>query len=254
MAQMSTAGLAAMMFLVNFVIVYAWAIDPGDTATRKDKPLVIRTMSRVHSASFFYFGGKIAEENPAIDLSISVETPRFGYSFLKAADLADIHSSFNFALATVYGHLNNRNRIRFTPQMIVLIEQPNKLVDEGSDIGITFTSLYRVSESITIEETAICFNMVFETAHRDFINRLRLLYSAKHLDLTAMLWHNNNLLDEETHITSALSVAYNRVKISKMVRVGATLTASATLASSDTEHVAKQRALMLTISVSTLKN
>lgn len=252
--RMTFPIILAISFFGHFIIVLpALALNAEDTVSRKTRPLIIRTTSRLHSATFFYLGGKIAGENPGMDVSINLETPRFGYSFLKAADLADLQSSFNFALAALYLHLNT-GKFRFTPQAIVLIEQPGKLVDKGSDMGVTFTSLYRISDVFAVEETAICFNLFFETSHLDFINRLRLLYSKRHVDLTAMFWHNNDVLDHDTHVTSAISVAYARVKISKTALISAMVTASATLASSGEERVPKENALMITISVTTLNN
>jgi hypothetical protein len=145
---------------------------PSDTTEKRHKDLSLRITSRIHSTSFFYFGGKIAEYNPGFDLNLNIETPNCGYTFFKAADLTDIHSSFNFALAGIYKNFSFKNRYKFTPQVILLLEQPYKVVDEGSDFGITFTNSYKVSPSLTIEETVIFFNLVFETVYMDMINRI----------------------------------------------------------------------------------
>src|SRR5690349_14257107 len=76
--------------------------DPDDSTKKKQqKQVSLRLTSRVHSGGFFYFGGKVAEYSPAFDFAVNFETPHFNYMFFKAADLGNLHSSFNFALAGI---------------------------------------------------------------------------------------------------------------------------------------------------------
>jgi hypothetical protein len=223
---------------------------PRDSAAVKQSNPILRITSRVHSTSFFYFGGKIAEYNPGFDLNLNVETRNFGYTFFKAVDLTDIHSSFNFALAGIYKNFNFKNKFKFTPQVILLLEQPYKVVDEGSDFGVTFTSSCKLNSYLTIEETVIFFNLVFETGYMDIINRMRILYSKKHIDLIVMGWNNNGLMDHENHSTAALSVGYNRVKLSNRLMLGSSVMASDTVYSSDQSHVPKRKGIIFTLSLS----
>jgi hypothetical protein len=227
----------------------ALATDPGDSTTKKkSRDVAMRITSRVHSAGFFYFGGKLAEYSPAFDVNFNIESKTFGYTFFKAADLTDVHSSFNFALAAIYKNIPLNKKVRITPQFIALIEQPNKVVDKGSDVGVTFMTSWKMNERLTVEETAILFNLMFEQQHMDMINRLRVIYSAKHWDLIMMGWHNNDLLDHQQHTTGALSAGYNRVRVGSKILLGATVMASATLYSSDLVDVPERKGVIVSLS------
>jgi hypothetical protein len=227
----------------------AFGEDPSDsTDKKKSRNVSLRITSRAHTAGFFYFGGKVAEYNPAFDINVNLESRNFGYTFFKAVDLADVHSSFNFALAAIYKHIPVGKKLRFTPQLIVLIEQPNKLVDEGSDAGVTLMTTWKINDHFSLEETAILFNLVFEQQHMDMINRLRLQYTNRHFDVMMMAWHNNKLMDHGQHATGGLSVGYNRVRIADRVLLGATLMGSATVMSSDTTDVPERKGVIFTLS------
>jgi hypothetical protein len=220
---------------------------PEDSVRKKHQVSTLRLTTRAHSSGFFYFGGKLAEYNPAFDFNINLETPTFGYTFFKATDLTNIHSSFNFALAAIYKNFAVK-KFKYTPQVLVLIEQPHRIVDEGSDVGFTFTTSYKISNSLTVEHTVIFFNLIFETAYMDVINRMRVLYSKNHMDFTLMGWHNNGVLDSEHHLTAAISAAYNRIKISNHLNIGAGVMASATGYSSDIGTVPERKGITFTVS------
>ncbi len=218
--------------------------DPKDSVqAKKQKQHALRITARTHSGGFFYFGGRLSERNPAFDVNVTVEGKHFGYTFFKAMDLTDIHSSFNFALAGLFKNININQKLRVTPQVLVLIEQPNHIVDEGSDVGVTFTTAYKFNDQFSIDETVIVFNVAFETSELDMINRLRLLYTKKHVDVILMGWHNNQVLDHDYHVTSALSIGYNRIKVNDRLNVGASLMASSTMLSSNIADTPKKNGL-----------
>jgi hypothetical protein len=239
--------ITPLFFLYLSIFISSSLACSLDTTDRNQHDLALKITSRIHSGGFFYFGGKMAEYNPAIDINLTAESRSLGFVLFKAADLADIHSSFNFALAGVYKNIHPAPRLKLTPQFIALIEQPSRIVDEGSDVGVTITTAYKLNNFLTIEETMIFFNLIFETKHLDFINRIRLLYSRKNLDLALMGWHNNNLLDHASHGTAALSLGYNRVKISPRFSMGASIMASSTFISSDKEDVPERNGLIVSV-------
>jgi hypothetical protein len=218
-----------------------------DSVEQKTKAISMKVTSRFHSAGFFYFGGKVAEYHPAFDLHFNVETKFLGYTFFKAFDLQDIHSSFNFALAGVYKNIPVGKKLKFTPQVIILIEQPHKVVDEGSDLGGTLTTALKLTDRITFEETFILFNVLFETKHMDIINRFRLLYSEKHLDVIFTGWHNHSFLDEDEHSTGALSLGYNRIKVRDQFLLGLSIMGSTTIKSSNREEVPERKGIVCSV-------
>jgi hypothetical protein len=243
-----TASLV-LLFYLNAAIA-ATAYNIRDTTSAKRSLRLLKFTGRAHSAGYFYYGGKLAERNPSFDITMNLETATVGYTFLKAVDLADIHSSFNFALAGIHKHIAIGKKLKITPQFVVLIEQPTKIVDEGSDVGATFTLTYKPSRSITIEETLILFNLVFETTHLDCINRGRVTWSQKHLDVMLTGWHNNSFLDREAHATSTLSIAYNRIKFGERITVGTAVMGSSTFFSTDSNKVPERHAIVFSLTVS----
>jgi hypothetical protein len=245
MEHVSTKRL--LLFLAIALPISGRANVLADSTRQKQREIATKLTVRTHSAGFFYFGGKVAEYNPAADLSFNMESRNFGFTVFKAADLSDLHSSFNFALAGIYKNILLHKRLRVTPQFLVLIEQPNRIVDEGSDVGCTLTTAWKISNTLSLDETFIVFNVVFETEHMDMINRMRLTYTKKHFDIIGMAWHNNGIIDREKHLTSALSVGYNRVNVSSSLTLGATLMAASTWVSSNKEEVPERKGVVLTL-------
>jgi hypothetical protein len=241
-------AIASCVFLSALISNKTMAASTSiDSVDQKTKVISAKLTSRFHSAGFFYFGGKVAEYHPAFDLHFNLETKFLGYTFFKAFDLQDIHSSFNFALAGVYKNIQAGKKLRFTPQLIILIEQPHKIVDEGSDVGGTLTTALKLTDRITFEETFILFNVLFETKHMDIINRFRLLYSEGHLDLIFTGWHNHSFPDEDEHSTGAISVGYNRIKVSDHFLLGASIMGSATIKSSNREEVPERKGIICSV-------
>jgi hypothetical protein len=196
------------------------ATPPTDSTQQKKQSLAVRVTARTHSSSFFYYGGKVAESNPAFDLHTGIEHKNFGLTLFRAVDLANAHSSYNFALAAVYKNILVTKKLKFTPQVLVLLEQPYKFADKGSDVGYTFTTTYKLNNNCSIEETFILFNLIFEQQHMDMINRLRFLYQYQHVDLMLTAWHNNGLIDTDEHATVSLTAGLNRLKLGKTFSLG----------------------------------
>ena len=111
---------------------------------------------------------------------------------------------------------------------------------------------YKLTKELTIEETFILFNIVFETSYLDIINRIRLMYAKKHLDIFLMAWNNNSWVDAEKHYTGALSIAYNRVKISEHLQIGAGVMAAGTYLSSDRTEVPERKGIVFTLTATVI--
>jgi hypothetical protein len=95
-----------------------------------------------------------------------------------------------------------------------LLEQSKTFADKGSDIALILFVNYKLAKRLNLEYATLFGNFVVDPEEKDWVNRLRLTYSTKHLDVIASGWHNNHVFDEYDYITYSVSVFYSRVKIS----------------------------------------
>jgi hypothetical protein len=241
-----------------FTVVISVTVTPGElNATQLDSlkdstqnvkqghHSNIRLTTRLHTRGIFGYGGMIANENPAFDLTVNYERKSWGCLFLKAIDLRDLQSPYDFSLALLYKNFHAGPRIIFTPFAGFVIEQRHHFIDHDSDGMIILLTSFKVTPKITLEHCGRFSNTFFETQYFDWLNRVRLLYSHKHLDLTASGWHNNRIFDDSGYTTLGLSAAYSRIRLSERVKLSAMVTGMVVAKNADAEPI--PNGLVLTI-------
>src|SRR6185436_54380 len=97
----------------------------------------------------------------------------------------------------------------------------NSIADHGSDVALILTTAYKISRAWTLDYSALFGNLVLVPEEKDWVNRVRLTYSKKHLDVFATGWHNNKVLDQAEYLTFGLSTFYSRVKLADGLLVNA---------------------------------
>lgn len=216
--------LLSVLALISSVAV-ANAFDGGDsTRSVKKEPRSKSTlMVRTHNAGYFAFTTRIISTNPALDFFYTYDRKKWGFMAFKAFDLYDHTTANNFMLMMFRKTFRLNNRLTITPHVGTILEQTNSFADKGSDISSIIITSYKISNSLTIDHTAILGNLIIEPMSRDWFNRLRLLYSKKHWDLTLQACHNNRVIDYDNseYFSTGLHVFYNRLKISNHVLMGA---------------------------------
>ena len=209
----------------------------------------IRSTARIHTKGMFTYGGRISSDNPAFDINFIYDRKKWGFLFYKAFDLKDHTTANNFTLAVLYKNFKLGKRLTFTPNVGVLLEQPHQFADHGSDLVFITTTAFKVNPKLTLEHTALFGNLVIEPETRDYVNRLRLLYSAKHLDVTYMLWHNNSMFDTNTYLSTGLSIAYSRIPIADHFYMSVGLTELSMLQSSDERSIPEANQILFSLSL-----
>jgi hypothetical protein len=194
----------------------------------------------------FGYAGVIANDNPVFDATVTYDRKAWGCLFLKAIDLYDIHSSYDFSLALLYKKIHVSENLTITPYAGFVIEQRERLIDHDSDGMIVIITSLKVSPKFTLEHCGRFSNTFFKTELFDWLNRLRVLYSHKHVDMTFSTWHNNNFFDESAYTTVGLSAAYARIKISDRAMLSTVLT-GLKVAASDPEEESMRNRLVFTI-------
>lgn len=213
-----------MFFLI--VVSRGWAgVEPGDSTRREKKePRSKSTLTtRLHTMGHFSFTGRLISPNPALDFFYTYDRKQWGFVLFKAFDLYDHTTSNNFTLAMFRKNFKIGRRLTISPQVGTILEQANSFADKGSDIGAIIITTYKVSSNVTVDYTAIFGNLVFDKEERDWFNRVRLLYSRDHWDVTLSAWHNNKLIDHDNsqYFSSGIYVYYNRIKINDHFSLGA---------------------------------
>ncbi len=242
----------SLAFTLLLTTLVSWSeIMPTDSlkSAKKEDQANIRSTARFHTKGMFTYGGRICSDNPAFDINFIYDRKKWGFLFYKAFDLMDHTTANNFTLAVLYKNFKLSKTLTFTPNVGVLLEQPHRFADHGSDLVFIATTAFKVNPKLTLEHTAMFGNLVIEPEIRDYVNRLRILYAAKHLDITYMLWHNNSMFDTNTYLSTGLTIAYSRIPIADHFYLSVGLTELSMLQSSDEQSIPKANQLLFSLTL-----
>ena len=222
--------------------------EGGDTTiVKKEKaPLHWRLTTRVHSKGIFTYGGRLGTDNPTFDVNFTLEYKKWGLLIFKGLDLKDHETDYNFALIAAYRNFKLSDKITFTPYVGGFLEQPDHFADEGSDAVCILITAIKLRPHLTFEHMALFGSLVYQQQDLDWVNRFRLTYAGKHLDVVASIWHNNSLFDNSSYATSGLNIAYSRMKIMKQIFLSVGATGLVTLYTSDEEENPSANRVMFT--------
>lgn len=206
--------LLPLLFLLTTTLQLVAQRKDSATSNPGQKPH-FRASIRLHNAGQFQFGGRMVSTNPGIDFGVNYDRKNWGFVFFKAQDLVNSNTGFNFMLAAVNKNFKIGKRLTITPTVGALLEQSKTFSDQGSDVAMILFGNYKVSKKINLEYATLFGNFFFYTSAKDWVNRLRLTYTKKHIDVIASVWHNNRVFDQYDYITYSFSAFYNRVKIAE---------------------------------------
>ena len=214
-----------LLTALALMIVTMVLADAGDSIPApKKEPRSKSTLTiRTHNMGYFAFTGRIISTNPALDFFYTYDRKQWGFSAFKAFDLYDHNSPNNFMLLMLRKTFKLNQRLSIAPHIGTILEQNKSVADKGSDISSIIITAYKVSSHLTIDHTAILGNLALEPHERDWFNRIRIMYSKNHWDVTGLMWHNNKLLDHNNseYFSSGLNVFYSRMKISDHLSLNA---------------------------------
>lgn len=252
---MAHKTFCTLLILFFGVLSYAQpAKDSTDTA-KKTVPRKgqIKSTIRIHSKGMFLYGGRISTDNPALDINFTYNRPKWGFFIYKALDMQDHTSPNNFSLIVLFKNFKLSERITFTPHIGTFLEQAHSVADFGSDfLAITVTT-FKINPHLSIDHTALFPNLVVESELLDWVNRARILFVSKHIDVTTSFWHNNHVFDEHDYTSGALTVSYSRIRLSDTFNLSIGATEIVMLNSSDEESVPKTNRFLLTVAVQFVK-
>ncbi len=229
---------------------FAALLSVGNDTTivnKKESPFHFRLTTRLHSKGMFLYGGQLGTDNPAFDINFTLEYKKWGLLIFKGIDLKDHTSDFNFALLSVFRNFKLSEKITFTPYIGTFLEQPYHFADEGSDAVCILITSFKLRPHLTFEHMGLFGNLVFEPHETDWVNRFRLSYIGKHLDVIGTVWHNNQAFDQSSYVTGGLNIAYSRMKIAKEIFLSVGVTGMSTLYTSSEEENPSNNRLMFTL-------
>jgi len=193
-------------------------IDFDDTVrvAKKERHSKSTLTTRFLTKGYFSFTGRIISPNPALDFFYTYDRKPWGFVVFKAFDLYDHTTTNNFMLAMFRKHVHLGDRWTITPQVGAILEQSYSFADKGSDLASIIITSYKISNTLTVDQTMIFGNLMIDPEERDMANRLRLLYSKNHWDVTLLAWHNNKLIDHDNseYFSCGANVFYSRIKVS----------------------------------------
>lgn len=246
---MKRIALINLILLLGTVFAMARTDSTDTSATVTARKATLKATARIHSMGLFSYGGRLVSQNNVLDLNITYTRPSWGFIFFKAIDLRDNHTPINFALAAVNKRFEIAKNLTFTPHVGIVLEQFQSLADHGSDAAVFLVMAYRIQPHLTLEYTGMFGNLIMEPELRDWVNRLRLLYSKGHLDVTLFAWHNNQVFDRSGYGTVGLSVFVNRLPLAGNVTLLSGLTGLYMAAATDEKSFTGANGLFLTLGV-----
>ncbi len=246
---MTIEGTILSIFLILPVsYLAACRVEPMDSVKQKtEKRSHWRLTARVHTEGIFNFGGRVGSVNPTGDINFTYDRKKWGFLFFKGQDFYDHTTFYNFALATVYKNFKPSPKLTITPSVGSFLEQANSVADRGSDIVFLLTTTFRINQQLSLEQMSLLGNLIIEPTEHDWVNRLRLLYSHRHLDVTTSLWHNNSVFDNSSYWSCGLTIAYSRIKFGEHAYLSTGVSGLLVLQTSDEAANPKKNALMLTV-------
>lgn len=245
---MKRIGLTYLILLLGVAAMAS--PDTLDTPGVAKKKSSFRATARIHSMGLFSYGGRLVCQNHVIDIQLVYNRQTWGFQFFKAMDLSDRQTPINFALAAVNRSFMIGKKLTVTPHVGVMLEQFSSLADHGSDAVVILITAYRIHPNFTLEHSALVGNLVIEPDMRDWVNRLRLLYSKGNLDVTLFAWHNNRVFDTQEYATVGLSVLMNRLPLTGRFKLQCGLTGLYMTGASDERTRAGANGLFMTLGVS----
>jgi hypothetical protein len=248
-----------ILFTLLFASIYLCGTaqlqkESVDTTTKKAAPKFhIRSNARFHSKGMFAYGGRICSDDPSFDINFVYERKKWGFFAFKAVDLVDQQSPNNFTLAVFYKNFKLTKHLTFTPHAGAFLEQQHEFAGHGSDVALIGITAYKFNPHFTLDHTMLFANFVVEPEMHDWVNRIRFLYTSKHIDITAIFWHNNHVFDEGNYVSSAISLAYNRIKLSESFNLNFSITDLMMASSSNEESIPEGNKVMITAAIQFVK-
>jgi hypothetical protein len=182
--------------------------------TETTHKVVKRITTRFHSIGFFNFSGRICSSTPAVDLNLNYENNGYGVILFSAKDLIDNHSENNFSFGIVYKRILLTKRFSIIPNFGVVMDERSGAFGDR----IFVTSSFKVSPKLTIDETSLFANLLKPEESKEWINRVRFIYShTNHIQLVVSNWHNNSIFDRAGYLSGAFQASYNRIALSDHV-------------------------------------
>lgn len=244
---MKGTALLIAILLLGVLPVYP---DNRDSATTAPSPKgVLKATTRLHSMGMFSYGGRLVSHNHVADMHIIYTRPTWGFQFFKAFDLGDGSTPINFALAAFNRPIHFGSKLTVTPHVGVVFEQFRSFADHGSDAAMILITAWRLQPHLTLEHSAMVANLVAEPELRDWVNRLRLLYSKGYLDVTLFAWHNNGVFDSSEYATLGVSLFMSRLPLAGPFKMQSGITALYMTSASEERTMAGANGLFLTVGV-----
>jgi hypothetical protein len=243
--------LLAMTFSLNGLNANSLSslADEDSIQSKRERKSTITVTTRAHSRGFFSYTGRIISDYPATDFYFNYTTrDHWGFSLFKVVDLGDAKSYNNFLLLMMNRKIILNRKLNVNIYGGFILEQIHHFADRGSDVAANVITTYRVSKHLSIEHTGMLGNLVLARSNSDWVNRLRLIYTNNHLELTGWAWHNNRILDRSAYSSLGLSAFYNKVPVSKRVNLGAGVTGLWMISTSDATACPKKNGLLVSVS------
>lgn len=251
MSKMKTVFIYITALLLPSCYSVAEELLPADSVQKSKNGSAsnLKLVTRLHSLGQFAYGGRIVSDNPTFDLNFTYDRKAWGFQLFKAQDLRDHSTQINFALAVINKSFHIGKRLTITPSAGFILEQSKTIADHGSDVVLILNTAYRLSPHFTIDQSSLVGNVALEPEARDWVNRLRVTYSRKHVDLIVSGWHNNKVFDAAEYLTIGTGVFYGRVKLSPAVTFSAGLSALWMPYSNDILNYPKKDGLILSVAL-----
>jgi hypothetical protein len=147
-----------------------------------------------------------------------------------------------------YKNFKISDKLTITPHVGTFLEQAHSVADAGSDIVFIAVTAYKINPHFTVDYTVLLANIMVEPDLMDWVNRGRILFTSKYVDLTACYWHNNHVFDEQDHMSGSLMANY-KIRLSEKFNLNVGATEFLILKTSDEEELPKTNRFLVTVAL-----
>lgn len=191
---------------------------PADTLGKQEKIGQLNVVTRINSASMFYFTGVAWDNHPTFDVKFTYENKGWGGLFFKSFELNGQNTAINYALVVLHKRFFLGKRWMVSPQIGAQLNQYGSLVDESSDFLINLAVSYKLNQNFTIGNDAVFQNLVL-TGRENWTNRLKLTFQQSKFMASAILWDRNEVFNNPGYTNGGIELGYNGIKLSQTMHL-----------------------------------
>lgn len=201
--QTHKIGVIAML-LCQWIFFNIGAQQPESKA--EVQPYSILLTVKVHSTGHSLYGGQYLNHHPNTEVGVSYRNQTMGGFITKNTDLADLHSSINYTTMGVFKSFRLGRSLTIMPYVGWFLRQSYSFADNPSDGWTCLVVRYKVSNFLTVENTALVGNLIRHHSNASLSNRMNATMSIGKMKVDVYGWYCRSINSSSDFISTSIAV------------------------------------------------